>query len=109
MPQLGRPGPRPHLWKSGPDPDHHERYKAWLQQRNQAQFRGESWYLDFPTWCEIWGDRWPRRGRRRGDFCMTRRDRTRPWCQHNVEIMPRGLHARQQGQLRLQERSHAAI
>lgn len=84
-----RRGPAPHLWKSGPDPERHERYRAWQQQRNQARWRGEIWHLTFEEFLEIWQDRWSQRGRLAGDLCLTRRQRHLPWQRDNVELMIR--------------------
>lgn len=92
--------PRPHLWLTGPDPIRHAKYRVWLQQRNQAQFRGEGWHIPFDAWCDIWGDRWDLRGRERGSLCMTRRDWAEPWTLDNVIIVTREQHARTQGHAR---------
>jgi len=101
MPKTGpRPHtrkPRPHLWISGPDPVQHKKYRVWLQQRNQALFRGEGWDLPFEVWCDIWGQQWELRGRERGSMCMTRLDWELPWTGDNVEIVTREQHARAQG------------
>ncbi len=90
-------GPRPHVWKIGPDPELHAKYRVWLQQRNQALWRGEGWHIDFDVWCEIWGDQWHNRGRERGTMCMTRRDWSEPWTEDNAIIVTRSQHARAQG------------
>lgn len=95
----GRPGPRPNLWVSGPDPDRHRRYQAWLQQRNQAQWRGETWALPFEDWEQLWGEKWHSRGRERGCYCMTRRDYEGAWDTQNAQVITREEHARQQGEL----------
>lgn len=91
---------RPHLWVTGPDPVLHKKYLVWLQQRNQALFRGEGWSIDFEVWVEIWGDNWHRRGRERGTMCMTRLDWEQPWSPENVIIVPRSAHAKAQGHAR---------
>ena len=95
----GRPGPRPNMWVAGPDPETHQKYQAWLQQKNQAQWRGETWALPFEEWQVLWGTNWQHRGRERGCYCMTRRDHTAAWNLVNAQVITREEHARQQGQL----------
>lgn len=89
--------PRPHIWKSGPDPVQHKKYLTWLQQRNQALFRDEGWNIDFADWCKLWADKWDLRGRTRGSYCMTRRDWSLPWTLDNVHVITRSEHAKAQG------------
>lgn len=91
------PGPRPHVWKSGPDPVEHKKYLNWLQQKNQAQYRREGWQLSFEVWKEIWGDNFHNKGRASGNFCMTRRDDQAAWTRDNVEILTRREHVLRQG------------
>lgn len=86
----------PEKWKSGPDPERHRRFDFWIQQRNQALWRGETWDLDFDTWYRIWEPLWHLRGRTRGSFCMSRRDWDGAWTESNVEIVPREVHAGRQ-------------
>jgi hypothetical protein len=90
-------GARPHLWKTGPDPVLHKKYRVWLQQRNQAQFRGEGWRFSFARWLVIWEPYWHARGRELGCMCMTRIRTDRAWTAANVEIITREEHARRQG------------
>lgn len=91
------PGPRPHVWKSGPDPIEHKKYQNWIQQKNQAQFRKETWELDFETWKDIWGADWHHKGRASLDLCMTRIDDQGPWTRSNIEIVTRREHVIRQG------------
>jgi hypothetical protein len=93
----GRPGPRPEIWISGPDQVRHKQHCAWRQQKNQAQWRGETWALTFDVWIELWGDLWPRRGRQVDDYCMTRRDWELPWTRANTHVITRSEHAKMQG------------
>lgn len=86
----------PELWKTGPDPERHRRYEIWLQQRNQAQWRGETWRISFEEWLAMWQDLWHLRGRERGCVCMSRSDWDGAWETQNVEIVPREVHARRQ-------------
>ena len=94
MPKLGQfgpTGPRPHIWKSGPDESTHARYVAWGRARAQANFRGETWEIDWPDWELFWQDRWHLRGRRRDGYMMTRIDPLEPWNLDNVQLMQRSL------------------
>jgi len=105
-------GPQPHLWKTGPDPERHLRYRAWLQQRNQARWRGEVWNLSFEAWLAIWGDQWQHRGRERHHLCLTRRDYTLPWDETNAEVVTRQAHNQRQadnGRVRKPRRTRAEI
>jgi hypothetical protein len=92
-------GPRPHAWITGPDPEEHKRYRTYIQQRNQAQWRGETWNLQYAEWKQLWADsgQWFNRGRERGCYCMTRRDWEQPWDCHNAQVITREEHARMQG------------
>ena len=103
-PRAPRPhmqGPRPHRWVTGPDPVEHKKYRTWIQQRNQAQWRGEQWAIDFETWKQIWDQsgQWENRGRARSCYCMTRRDHLGVWSVDNVQIITREEHSRQQSAL----------
>lgn len=103
-PRAPRPhmrGPRPHAWVTGPDPEEHKRYRTFIQQKNQAQWRGETWSIDFETWKRLWAEsgQWYNRGRQRDCYCMTRRDHTEPWSVDNVMIITREQHSRMQSAL----------
>jgi len=94
------PGPRPHCWKSGPDPIEHKKYLNWLQQKTQANFRKEKWEVDFETWKDIWGEDWHNKGRASDNLRMTRIDDRGAWCRDNIEILTRKEHVIKQGQRR---------
>jgi hypothetical protein len=101
-PRAPRPhcrGPRPKTWVSGPDPAEHQRYRVFMQQRNQAQWREEGWTISFETWKRMWADsgQWLNRGRERGCYCMTRLDWSLPWTADNTVIVTREHHAKLQG------------
>lgn len=103
-PRAPRPhmrGPRPQVWVSGPDPEEHRRYRTWIQQRNQAQWRGEEWTISFEAWKQLWdlSGQWHNRGRARECYCMTRIDHLGAWSVDNVEIITREQHGRQQSAL----------
>jgi len=100
IPRPNSRGLRPHLWRVGPDPDLHAKYRVWLQQRNQALWRDEGWEISFADWVKLWGDLWLLRGRTRGTYCMTRVDWSLPWTLDNVRIATREEHAKMQGDAR---------
>lgn len=87
-------GPRPHTWKSGPDPQLHAQHTQWLRQRAQANFRSEAWTMSFEDFVKIWGTDWCHRGRASEELCMTRTDYDLPWDLNNVVIVPRHEHVR---------------
>ena len=88
----GTPGPRPRVWKSGPDPIRHEQYIAWARARAQAHYRNERWHLTYPQWVELWRDQWHLRGRTKDTVCLSRRDYDEPWSVENCEIITRRQH-----------------
>lgn len=94
-------GPRPQVWVTGPDLVTHKKYRVFIQQRNQANYRGEGWHISFEDWCALWQDKWESRGRERGDYCMTRLDWSLPWTVANTQIVNREEHARQQAMARI--------
>jgi hypothetical protein len=103
MPSKGQTHPfkgtqRPHVWITGPDPLLHTQYLAWLQQRNQAQWRKEGWHIPFNEWLEMWKLQWHNRGRRPENVCMVRTDYDLPWTRDNVEIIPRTEHSKRHNQ-----------
>jgi hypothetical protein len=97
-------GPKPDRWKSGPDPQMHERYKKWQQNRNQAKYRKEEWNLSFHEWLSIWGDDIEKRGRTWDSMTMMRNDWTKPWSKDNVIIVTRQEHGLLQAQKTLETR-----
>ena len=102
-PRAPRPstrGVRPQVWITGPDPVLHEKYRVWLQQKNQAQWRDEGWSIGFTDWCNLWADLWESRGRTRGSYCMSRLDWSLPWTLDNVAVITREAHAKLQGDAR---------
>lgn len=89
-------GPQPQVWVSGPDPLRHLQYRAFIQQRNQARWRGEIWYLTFEQWLDLWQDQYHLRGRSVTSRCLTRRDYQQPWSVDNAEVVSRQEHNRRQ-------------
>ena len=102
IPRPNARGPRPQAWASGPDPAEHVRYRTYIQQKNQAQWRDEGWTIDFVTWKQLWADsgQWANRGRERGCWCMSRLDWSLPWTPANVAVITREAHAKLQGDAR---------
>jgi hypothetical protein len=68
------------------------KYRCWSQQRNQAQYRGESWDLDFLDWVDIWGVEFMNKGQTSDRMCMTRIDLEKAWTPDNVKIITRHEH-----------------
>ena len=103
-PRAPRPearGPRPQSWVTGPDPVEHKKYRTFIQQRNQAQWREEEWTITFEQWKQLWDQsgQWDNRGRERSCYCMTRRDVLEPWTADNAVIITREQHSRKQSAL----------
>jgi len=92
-------GVRPQTWVTGPDPVEHKKYRVFVQQKNQAQWRDEGWTISFEDWKRLWREsgQWENRGRERGCYCMTRLDWSTSWTLDNVVIITREEHARLQG------------
>lgn len=93
----GPQGPRPNAWKTGPDPLTHEQYTVFVQARNQAQWRGNTWTITFEEYQSLWSQHWNNRGRRRDQYCLTRRDDTQPWTRDNAVVIRRDEHALRSG------------
>lgn len=82
-------GPRPHLWRSGPDERRHEIYVSFLRSRAQANFRNEGWTLTYEEYFKLWDKNWENRGRDRFNVCMSRYDPEQPWDISNTYIRSR--------------------
>lgn len=87
------PGPRPWLWVTGTDEVLHKKYRAWIQQKNQANYRKETWTLEFDDWVELWGDKWDLRGRKTEQYCLTRISYFDDWTKENSCVITRKEHA----------------
>lgn len=98
-PRAPRPharGPRPNAWVTGPDELEHRKYRAFIQHRNQSNYRNEPWDLTFEQYKEIWAEHWFNRGRTKDCYCLTRIDYDLPWTLDNVEVVTRQAHNRRQ-------------
>lgn len=108
-PRPDRRGPRPHVWKAGPNPITHQQYECWLKAKAQAQFRGEGWDFPFEDWRKIWAPQWHRRGRESDDLCMTRRDVREPWSAQNAMLITRAQHSSRWTDYKVQKKKQKKI
>lgn len=67
----------------------HSMYRCFVQQRNQAVWRGEEWEMEFEEWKDLWDPHFENRGRKKDNHGMTRIDINAPWAVGNVEVMKR--------------------
>ena len=99
----GARGPRPHVWKCGPDPKLHVMYDPWLKAKAQSDYRNRqgletgAFKLSFDDWATLWKDEWINRGRDPDSMCMTRKDFKKAWTIDNCEIVTRLEHLQRQG------------
>jgi hypothetical protein len=82
------PTTRPHVWIIK-DPELHQLYDPFLKARSQANFRGETWALNFEEFAGLWKGLWQFRGRASTDFCMTRQDPEGAWDPKNAVVISR--------------------
>ena len=81
---------RPEEWLTGPCPETHDKYYAWLKHRAQAKYRQEDYYLTWEDWCELWTpELWPLRGKQADSVCLQRKDIWGAWTLENCEIVSR--------------------
>lgn len=66
-----------------------KKYRAFVQQRNQANFRKEDWNMLFEEWQELWGDKFHLKGRSRESYVMTRLDPALAWSKDNCMVLQR--------------------
>ena len=83
-------GPRPHLWKTGPDPELKHLRRRWLRAKNQAKFWSQAWRLTWEQYRAIWSGHTDQLGRTRENLNLVRRDTTKGWTTRNVHLMNRG-------------------
>jgi hypothetical protein len=67
-------------------------YRTFVQARNQANFRGETWSLTFDDYQALWREHWQHKGRTVNDYCMARLDVELAWDLGNVEVLSRHEH-----------------
>lgn len=81
---------RPEEWITGPCPETHDKYYAWLKHRAQARYRGEEYDLTWDDWCELWTpSKWSKRGRQVNSVCLQRKDIWGAWSLDNCEVVTR--------------------
>ena len=54
--RYGKKGPRPNLWKTGPDPVLHQLRIKFLRARVQARFWCQGWTMTFKQFADRWLD-----------------------------------------------------
>lgn len=66
---------------------------AWYGARNNACRRGIVWALSYEDFCRVWGSSgcWGKRGKRRGEYQMDRKDNSRGYTPDNVQIISGAL------------------
>ena len=95
-------GPRPDLWKTGPDPKLKHLRRRWLRAKNQARFWSQTWRLTWEQYKAIWVGHTDQLGRTTESLNLVRRDTTRGWTLKNVHLMNRGeaMHRKTRGRSR---------
>ena len=83
-------GPRPHIWKYGPDPARKRLHLAFMRSKAQAKFRSETWAMDFYDFEKRWAGRYAETGIASSSPIMARRDPMGPWSLDNTELRIRG-------------------
>jgi hypothetical protein len=90
---------------------HQQQIHAFNVARAQARYRSESWNLTLAEFLELWADHWHQRGRRPGEYCMTRITTDLGWSPLNVQVQTRGQQLDRQQYYReaaLQRRQNAS-
>ena len=71
-------GPRPHTWKTGPDPELKHLRRRWLRAKNQARFWSQEWRLTWEQYRDTWAGHTDQLGRTNGSLNLVRRCTGRP-------------------------------
>jgi len=90
-------GERPHTWKYGLDPIKKDQNFAYTKWTAQARYRNEEYSLTLDEYCALWNKKipytevtyWSKKGRKRHDYSMARKDRDKEWCVSNIVILTR--------------------
>lgn len=93
-PLKGRPSPLrgriyPHLWTSGPDPDHHRLWRKFLLAKNQAKYWRQEWTVSWETYRDLMLPHVNNIGRGLESWNLVRKDRNLPWTELNVMVAQR--------------------
>jgi hypothetical protein len=107
---LGKKGPRPELWRTGPDKKVRQHYYRFLKARNQARFWAQEWTILWEDYLDIYKTMTGRWSRKKRDMNLARIDTSEGWHLWNVQLMkrskamrrkttnkritPKGLHSR---------------
>jgi hypothetical protein len=68
----------------------HQRHRAFLRQRAQANYRNEGWTITIEEYFILWRpELWTQRGRGRHDLCMIRPDVEKAWSLDNCQVVVR--------------------
>ena len=95
-------GPRPSMWKTGPDPVIHDQYIAYIRHRAQAHHRHEQYELTFEDWQWLWQGHWHHRGRGARNMVLTRVAWREPWSRSNCMVVSRSTQVYRQLQKKLE-------
>jgi hypothetical protein len=77
------------MWKTGPDPELHRQYIAYIRHRAQAHHRGEQYELTWEDWQWLWQGHWHHRGRHAHNMVLTRIAWRGPWSRENCMTVSR--------------------
>lgn len=88
-PLKGRPSPlkgrlMPHVWRSGPNPEHHALWTRFLVARNQARYWHQEWSVSWEHYRDTMLPHITNLGRRKHNWNLSRQDRNKPWTKDNV-------------------------
>jgi hypothetical protein len=87
-PLRGRPSPLrgrqlPHVWRSGPDPDHHRLWRKFLVAKNQARWWRQAWSVSWEVYRDTMLPHVNNMGRKKTSWNLTR-IRAGAWSNDNV-------------------------
>lgn len=86
---LGRPGPRPDIWKTGKNPRVRKHYYRFLKARNQAKFWKQVWRITWPQYLALYKTVKGNWSRALNHKNLCRIDTSKGWTLKNVQFMTR--------------------